>query len=115
MRIPASAKNRRRTMKIGLCRGAAGAAIAAAVLVTAPASAQPRPAPAAAASAGSGYTERQDADGSQVIDFGNDLVVDGTLNIFGDVVKPPPLVTRAALIRPRMNFVPELITSVENL
>jgi hypothetical protein len=109
MRIPASAKNRRRTMKIGLCRGVA---FAAAVLAPAAAYAQTPPARPAPTSE---YTERQDADGSQVIDFGNDLVVDGTLNIFGDVVRPPPLVTRAALIRPRMNFVPELIKSVENL
>jgi len=44
---------------------------------------------------------------------------DGTFSvvprIYGGVVTRPPSVIKNLLIRPRMNFVPELLKSVENL
>jgi hypothetical protein len=61
------------------------------------------------------YVERQEVDGSQVVSFGGDeLPADGP-NIYGGVVTRPPSVIKNLLIRPRMNFVPELLKSVENL
>lgn len=61
-----------------------------------------------------GYTSR-DVAGGQVVEFpGDELPGDG-LNPWGDLVRRPPRVLRAGLVRPRMNFVPELLKSVENL
>lgn len=62
----------------------------------------------------SDYSETQTS-GSQVIKFtGDDLPADGP-DIYGGLVKAPPRSIRAGLLKPRMNFVPELLKSVENL
>lgn len=102
-------------MKIGLFAAAA----CAAVLCSQGAFAQDKPekktAPAPTTRATADYTERQEVDGSQVVSFGGDeLPADGP-NIYGGIVQRPPTVIKQLLIRPRMNFVPELLKSVENL
>jgi hypothetical protein len=60
------------------------------------------------------YTERL-VGGDQVVEFpGDDLPAD-PLDAYGDMVLRPPRVLRAGLVRPRLNFVPELLKTVENL
>jgi hypothetical protein len=60
------------------------------------------------------YTERQ-VDGGQVVEFpGDPLPADG-LGVDGDLIRAVPRVLRAGLIRPRLNFIPELLKTVENL
>jgi hypothetical protein len=54
-------------------------------------------------------------DGDQVVEFpGDPLGTDGP-SIYGDVVRRPPGVIRMGLVRLRLNFVTELVKSVENL
>lgn len=62
-----------------------------------------------------GYDEKH-IDGDQVVTFteADDLTAPGN-GAYGDLIRRPPGVTRAGLIRPRLNFVPELLKSVENL
>ena len=60
-----------------------------------------------------GYTE-QNVGGDQVVKFTGDELAAPTGGYYGDTVRPLPGVTRLGLIRPRMNFVPELLKSVEN-
>jgi hypothetical protein len=58
------------------------------------------------------YVERR-VGGDQVVTFtGDELPADGP-SWYGEVVRQPPGVTRLGLIRPRLNFVPELLKSVE--
>jgi hypothetical protein len=106
-------------MKISLSTAAFVAVVLCshAAVAQQPAAKPAKQAPAAAPSTRvtSDYTEKQDADGSQVIDFGNDKLEGPGVDYYGGVIKPPPTVVRAGLIRPRMNFVPELLKSVENL
>ena len=61
------------------------------------------------------YTEQQATDGGQVVKFSDDNLPGDPNNPWGDLVKAPPRVVKVALIRPRMNFLPELYKSVENL
>lgn len=62
----------------------------------------------------SDYTESQ-LGGDQVVTFpGDELPATGP-SAYGDVVRRPPGVMRSGLIRPRLNFVSELVKSVENL
>ena len=62
----------------------------------------------------SDYSESELA-GNQVVKFtGDELPADGP-DIYGGLVKAPPGPIRAGLLRPRLNFVPELLKSVENL
>ncbi|MBX3207054.1 MAG: hypothetical protein KF764_18555 [Labilithrix sp.] len=60
------------------------------------------------------YTEQR-VDGDQVVKFTGDELVAPPGGAYGDTIRRPPGVTRIGLIRPRMNFVSELLKSVENL
>jgi len=96
-----------KTMKIGLVRAALAAAF---VLALAPsASAQTTPPPPAAE-----YVERN-VDGNQVVTFPGDTLPGDQNSAYGFTLRRPPGVLRAGLIRPRVNFVSELLKSVENL
>lgn len=54
-------------------------------------------------------------EGGSVISFETDgLRADGN-NFLGDTIRRPPGAVRVGLIRPRFNFVPEMLKSVENL
>jgi hypothetical protein len=60
------------------------------------------------------YTETRTG-GDQVVTFpGDELPADGP-NPYGDTVRRPPGVMRQGLVKPRLNFVSELVKSVENL
>ena len=106
-------------MKIGLVSVAAMAALALSQTAFAQApTPSPKPAqPAASAPAAppsttttrtSDYVE-QATEGSQVVTFGNDKLDGDPLSAYGFTMRRPPGVLRAGLIRPRMNFVPELL------
>ena len=99
-------------MKIGLfAAGLCAAVFCSAGALAEEKKAQPQPSTHTTAQ----YSERQEVDGSQVVSFGGDeLPADGP-NIYGGVISRPPSVIKNLLIRPRMNFVPELLKSVENL
>jgi hypothetical protein len=60
------------------------------------------------------YTERV-VGGEQVVKFTGDELVGIENGAFGMTVRRPPGSTRVGLIRPRLNFIPELLVSVENL
>jgi hypothetical protein len=60
------------------------------------------------------YTE-WNVSGDQVVTFTGDELAGVSNGPYGDLVRRPPGVARAGLIRPRMNFVTELLTTVENL
>lgn len=60
------------------------------------------------------YTEQITA-GDQVVTFGGDELPANGPSYYGDTVRRPPGVTRLLLIRPRLNFLPELRKSVEAL
>jgi hypothetical protein len=99
-------------MKIGLVSAAALAtlALSANAFAQAPTSA-PTPSPTVATS---DYTEAR-VDGSQVVTFQGDPLKGDENSAYGFTLMPPPRVLRAGLIRPRVNFVSELLKSVENL
>ncbi len=65
-------------------------------------------------SPGPGYTETR-LEGNQVVTFPDDLGSGGGPNPWGDVIRRPPGVLRVGLLRPRLNFVSEMLKSVENL
>lgn len=69
---------------------------------------------AQAGSGGAGYTESRTDSGSAVT-FTDDLATGGALGPLGDIVKSPPRAARMMLLRPRYNFVSEMLKSVENL
>ena len=97
-------------MKSGLL----GAAVLAAVLASFPVYAQPTKAEGPKTVVTKDYTQQQ-LDGAQVVTFTGDQLPGDTLDPYGGIVRPPPGVLRAQLIRPRLNFVSELLKSVENL
>ena len=109
-------------MKIGLVSVAALAvfALAQTAFAQAPTSAPaPKPAPAAAAPVTgtittADYTEQR-IGGDQVVTFPGDTLPGDNNSAYGFTLRRPPGVLRAGLIRPRVNFVPELLKSVENL
>jgi hypothetical protein len=74
------------------------------VVVAPPATAQPR----------NGYTEHQ-ADGGTAVTFDDDLAKGSTFDPLGNIVRGPPRAVRTWLLRPRYNFVGEMLKSVENL
>jgi hypothetical protein len=107
-------------MKIGLAPGAALAA--ACMLFSTAASAQAPGRPAAQVTGVTGvtrvtkdYTETATVDGGQVVSFPGDELPGDASDPYMGLVRRPPGVIRANLIRPRMNFVSELLKSVENL
>lgn len=53
--------------------------------------------------------------GDRVITFSTDGLDAGGSSMFGFTLRRPPGVVRLGLIRPRVNFVAELLKSVENL
>jgi hypothetical protein len=110
-------------MKIGLVSAAALAmlALSTTAFAQAPTSA-PQPPSAAKATPASTSTTRTTAeyselsvDGSQVVEFIGDPLRGDDNSAYGFTMRSPPRVLRALLIRPRVNFVSELVKSVENL
>jgi hypothetical protein len=105
-------------MKIGVV----SAAVVAALALAHPAAAQaPTSAPSRAPAASPpstvttpDYTEQR-VDGNQVVTFPGDSLKGDENSAYGFTVRRPPGVLRAGLIRPRVNFVSELLKSVENL
>ena len=61
------------------------------------------------------YTEQGAAGGDQVVTFGGDQLAGDADSAYGFTIRRPPGVLRAGLLRPRVNFVSELLKSVENL
>lgn len=53
--------------------------------------------------------------GDQVVRFTGDELAAPRGGYYGDTIRPLPGTIRLQLIRPRLNFVPELLKSVENL
>jgi hypothetical protein len=79
-------------------------------------------APLAAAQGATQPTARQTPDyveknlgGDAVVTFVGDELASPPGGAYGDTIRRPPGVTRLALIRPRMNFVVELLKTDENL
>ncbi len=114
-------------MKIGLVSVAASAmlALSTSAFAQAPTTSAPKPAAAPVAKATTGpatstststsdYRE-QSVDGSQVVEFIGDSLKGDENSAYGFTMRSPPRVLRALLIRPRVNFVSELVKSVENL
>jgi hypothetical protein len=98
------------------------ALLAATLLVGVEAAAQPS-APAGGAKATAttttttttaDYTEHQTA-GDQAVIFTGDELQAPKNGAYGDTIRKPPGAIRVGLIRPRLNFVSELLKSVENL
>ena len=87
----------------------ASLALCASLFAAAPARAQTAPHDARA-----GFREEKTAGGSSVV-FDDDLAQGGALDPFADIVKAPPHAARMGLLRPRTNFVPDMLKSVENL
>ena len=103
-------------MKIGLVSAAVVATLALPMTAFAQAPAAPKPAaPAPAAVVTTSDYSEQRVDGSQVVTFGGDPLKGDEHSTLGFSVRRPPGVLRAGLIRPRVNFVSELLKSVENL
>lgn len=65
--------------------------------------------------AGAPYAERRIGDDAEVIFHDEDTLVGDAPAWYGSGLRGVPRVLRAGLIRPRTNFVPELLKSVENL
>ena len=101
-------------MKIGLVSAAALAALALSSTAFAQAPAPTPTPPTTTTTTTSDYTETR-TEGSQVISFGTDRLDGDPNSAYGFTIRRPPGVLRAQLIRPRMNFVSELLKSVENL
>jgi len=94
-------------------------AFAAATLSSAEAAAQrpagrAAPAPAATTTRTADYTEQSLA-GDQVVTFTGDELAAPPNGAYGAMIRPLPGAVRVGLIRPRVNFVSELLKSVENL
>ena len=89
---------------------------AAPLLVVTTAEAQPkvRPTPKGTTTTTTDYVEQR-LDGDQVVKFTGDELVGPAGGAYGDLIRPLPGTIRVGLIRPRLNFVPELLKSVENL
>lgn len=89
--------------------------IAALMLFTLSASAQGQRAPAATTTRTADYVEQKELGGDQIVKFTGDELV-GELGAPGQslLIRGGGPV-RCPLIRPRLNFVPELLKSVENL
>ena len=68
----------------------------------------------AAADPKTGYQESR-VEGGTVVSFETDGLRSEGSSFLGDAIRRPPGAVRVGLIRPRFNFVPELLKSVENL
>lgn len=106
-------------MKIGLVTAAGTAALvlSTAAFAQAP-TGHPPASPAAPSASGTTatpeYVEHR-VDGNQVVTFPGDTLPGDNNSAYGFTIRRPPGVLRAGLIRPRVNFVSELLKSVENL
>ena len=100
-------------MKIGLVFAVAIAALALGQTAFAQAPA-PRAKPASPAVTTTDYTEQRTG-GDQAVVFKDDALIGGDGGFYGFTTLRPPGILRAGLIRPRVNFVSELLKSVENL
>jgi len=96
-------------MKIGLISAVALCALA---LCTTASAQAPSP---RTATATKDYTEQRTVGGDQVVSFPDDELPGDVNSAYGFTVRRPPGVLRANLIRPRVNFVSEMLKSVENL
>src|SRR5690349_12254781 len=91
-------------------------ALLVALTASAPAAAQPsKAAPTTTTTKTAEYTETGVVGGDQIVKFTGDELVGPTGGAYGDIIRRPPGVVRVGLIRPRMNFVSELLKTVENL
>jgi hypothetical protein len=61
------------------------------------------------------YVEQTQVGGDSVVTFSGDDLPADPRGAYGDIIRRPPGVMRVGLIRPRMNFVMEMLKSVENL
>jgi len=103
-------------MKIGLVSAVATVALALAPTAFAQApTPAPKPAPAAATTVTTADYTEQRVGGDQVVTFPGDTLPGDNNSAYGFTVRRPPGVLRQGLIRPRVNFVSELLKSVENL
>jgi len=100
-------------MKIGLISAVALGVLALSTSAFAQAPASPATAPTATVTTAD-YTEQR-VGGDQVVTFPGDTLPGDNNSAYGFTVRRPPGVLRANLIRPRVNFVSELLKSVENL
>jgi hypothetical protein len=69
---------------------------------------------AANAPKASGFSE-QSVDGGRNVVFDDDRALGTAYDPFADLVRAKPPAARVNLLRPRYNFVPEMLKSVENL
>jgi hypothetical protein len=107
-------------MKIGLISTAAMAvlALSTSAFAQAPTPAPKPSAPAAATPTTTNTTSEfveQRTGSDQVVIFGGDRLDGDPNSAYGFTIRRPPGILRAGLIRPRVNFVSELLKSVENL
>jgi hypothetical protein len=70
--------------------------------------------PAAAQQPKAGFTEQR-TEGGTAVTFDDDLAKGSTFDPMGQIVRAPPRAMRVWLLRPRYNFVGEMLKSVENL
>lgn len=90
------------------------AALALFTMTSTAAAQAPKPAPNATTTRTADYTEKNDVGGDQVVTFTGDELAAPTGSPTGSImVRKGPV--RVPLIRPRLNFVSELLKSVENL
>lgn len=61
------------------------------------------------------YVEQSTIGGDAVVTFTGDELAAPPNGAYGDTIRRPPGVMRLGLIRPRVNFVMEMLKSVENL
>ncbi len=93
------------------------AVVVASALLSLPATAfaqGAKPAAAATTTTTGDYSENR-TDGSAVVVFKEDAVGAGGSAAFGGTILRPPGATRVGLLRPRFNFVSEMLKSVETL
>jgi hypothetical protein len=114
-------------MKIGLVSAAAMAVLvlsssafaqtpaSAPAAATKPAAASPAPAATTTTTNTTSDYVEQRTGGDQVVTFGGDPLDGDPNSAYGFTIRRPPGILRANLIRPRVNFVSELLKSVENL
>jgi hypothetical protein len=61
------------------------------------------------------YVEQSAVGGDSVVTFTGDELAAPPGGAYGDIIRRPPGTVRVGLIRPRLNFVMEMLKSVENL
>lgn len=97
-----------------------GSTIAACLLFTLSASAQAqrnetKNTPASSTTRTADYVEQKDVTGDQVVKFTGDELAGGNGSPSSTLIIRTTGPARVPLIRPRLNFIPELLKSVENL